>query len=442
MDGRDAQRDESIRAGHDRRRSWPRSSRRSPRTARSPPATPRPSTTARSRVLVGSARAAADLGAPVLGRVVASATVAVEPHRFSVAPVPAIRKVLARAGLAVVGHRRVGDQRGVRRDGALLPARLSRDRPRAGQPARRRDRDRPPARRLGPAGGRRRLPRAAPARAAGTRSRPRASASARVRPWWCTLTDAARIGVTAHRSGWPTTRPSSSRPGAEPAVPRLAATVILMRPAATGLRGLRAASRGHDGVRARHVRLSRRQRRSRPTPTPHRLGRARRRRDWAARMGLPVGTRAGRGLRRRPGALRGGRGPARRRPDRSPQWCGDVSATTGGRPREPTWSPGEHGLHRVVRRGRADAAGGPAGAVGAMAHAGVRAAPLRHLLLPRPDAAPSSTPASRRRGRPHGLAAARPRRCELPMLPPTLHTLRELARYPDIEAVVGAAAAA
>jgi acetyl-CoA acyltransferase len=52
-------------------------------------------------VLVGSARAAEDLGTPALGRVVASATVGVEPHRFSVAPVPAIRKVLARAGLDV-----------------------------------------------------------------------------------------------------------------------------------------------------------------------------------------------------------------------------------------------------------------------------------------------------------------------------------------------------
>jgi acetyl-CoA acetyltransferase family protein len=52
-------------------------------------------------VLVGSSRTAADLGLGVLGRVVASATVAVEPHRFSVAPVPAIRKVLARTGLTV-----------------------------------------------------------------------------------------------------------------------------------------------------------------------------------------------------------------------------------------------------------------------------------------------------------------------------------------------------
>jgi acetyl-CoA acyltransferase len=52
-------------------------------------------------VMVGSERAAADLGASVVGRIVASATVAVEPQRFSVAPVPAIRKALSRAGLSV-----------------------------------------------------------------------------------------------------------------------------------------------------------------------------------------------------------------------------------------------------------------------------------------------------------------------------------------------------
>jgi acetyl-CoA acyltransferase len=51
-------------------------------------------------VLVGSAARAQRLGVPVLGRVVASATVAVEPQRFSVGPVPAIRKVLAKAGLS------------------------------------------------------------------------------------------------------------------------------------------------------------------------------------------------------------------------------------------------------------------------------------------------------------------------------------------------------
>jgi acetyl-CoA acyltransferase len=51
-------------------------------------------------VLVGTARAAEELGAPILGQIVASATVALEPQRFSVAPVPAIRKALARAGLS------------------------------------------------------------------------------------------------------------------------------------------------------------------------------------------------------------------------------------------------------------------------------------------------------------------------------------------------------
>jgi acetyl-CoA acetyltransferase family protein len=51
-------------------------------------------------VLVGSAALAGELETQPLGRVVASATVAVEPHRFSVAPVPAIARVLARAGLS------------------------------------------------------------------------------------------------------------------------------------------------------------------------------------------------------------------------------------------------------------------------------------------------------------------------------------------------------
>jgi acetyl-CoA acyltransferase len=50
-------------------------------------------------VLVGPARLATELGVQPLGRLVASATVAVEPHRFSVAPVPAIARVLGRAGL-------------------------------------------------------------------------------------------------------------------------------------------------------------------------------------------------------------------------------------------------------------------------------------------------------------------------------------------------------
>jgi acetyl-CoA acyltransferase len=51
-------------------------------------------------VLVGGQSTVDMLGAEPIGRVIASATVAVEPHRFTIAPVTAIRKVLARTGLA------------------------------------------------------------------------------------------------------------------------------------------------------------------------------------------------------------------------------------------------------------------------------------------------------------------------------------------------------
>jgi acetyl-CoA acyltransferase len=50
-------------------------------------------------LLVGAQSTVDELGVEPLGTLVASATVAVEPHRFSVAPVPAIAKVLGRAGL-------------------------------------------------------------------------------------------------------------------------------------------------------------------------------------------------------------------------------------------------------------------------------------------------------------------------------------------------------
>jgi acetyl-CoA acyltransferase len=49
---------------------------------------------------VGSRAAADRLGVTPIGRIVASVTVAVGPERFSVAPVPAIEKVLARTGLS------------------------------------------------------------------------------------------------------------------------------------------------------------------------------------------------------------------------------------------------------------------------------------------------------------------------------------------------------
>ncbi len=51
--------------------------------------------------LVGTAAVAERLGVQPLGRIVASRTVAVEPDRFSVAPVPAIEQALRRAGLSV-----------------------------------------------------------------------------------------------------------------------------------------------------------------------------------------------------------------------------------------------------------------------------------------------------------------------------------------------------
>lgn len=50
---------------------------------------------------VGTSAMAEDLGVEPLGRIVASRTVAVEPDRFSIAPVPAIEQALERAGMRV-----------------------------------------------------------------------------------------------------------------------------------------------------------------------------------------------------------------------------------------------------------------------------------------------------------------------------------------------------
>jgi acetyl-CoA acyltransferase len=52
-------------------------------------------------VLVGGAGIVEELGVEPLGQVIASVTVGLAPQRFSVAPVPAIGKVLAKAGLGV-----------------------------------------------------------------------------------------------------------------------------------------------------------------------------------------------------------------------------------------------------------------------------------------------------------------------------------------------------
>ncbi len=50
---------------------------------------------------VGTRHIVDELGVEPLGRIIGSRTVAVEPDRFSVAPVPAIEQALARAGLAI-----------------------------------------------------------------------------------------------------------------------------------------------------------------------------------------------------------------------------------------------------------------------------------------------------------------------------------------------------
>ena len=49
-------------------------------------------------VLVGSAAVAEGLGVTPLGRLAGSALAAVEPHRFTLAPVPAVRRLLGRLG--------------------------------------------------------------------------------------------------------------------------------------------------------------------------------------------------------------------------------------------------------------------------------------------------------------------------------------------------------
>jgi acetyl-CoA acetyltransferase family protein len=52
-------------------------------------------------VLLGNESSAESLGVEPLGRIEGSVTVAVEPDRFSIAPVPAIERLLGRAGLGV-----------------------------------------------------------------------------------------------------------------------------------------------------------------------------------------------------------------------------------------------------------------------------------------------------------------------------------------------------
>ena len=78
---------------------WPRCRRRSAADGTVTAGNSSPLNDGAIACLLGSAEAAAELGVTPLGRLLGSATVGVEPDRFTLAPVPAIEKVLARVGL-------------------------------------------------------------------------------------------------------------------------------------------------------------------------------------------------------------------------------------------------------------------------------------------------------------------------------------------------------
>ncbi len=88
---------------------------------------------------------AAELGKKPLGRILAWATVGVEPSRMGIGPAPAIHAALAKAGMRARGPRPDRDQRGVRRSDPGL-RQGARARRREAQRQRRRHRPRPPAR--------------------------------------------------------------------------------------------------------------------------------------------------------------------------------------------------------------------------------------------------------------------------------------------------------
>ncbi len=96
-------------------------------------------------VVVMSAERAKALGLQPLARFVGFATAGVEPERFGIGPVPAIRKALARAGLCARSDRPDRAQRGLRSPGHRVPARAA-NRPRSAERQRRRHRAGPPTR--------------------------------------------------------------------------------------------------------------------------------------------------------------------------------------------------------------------------------------------------------------------------------------------------------
>ena len=174
----------STRAPTPRSRSWPRSSPRSIRRARSPPATGRRSPTARRAVVVASGERAKQLGVKPLGWFRAFAVAGVPPEIMGIGPVPAVRKLLKQDRPQDRGHRPLRAQRSVRRAGALLRARARR-RPREAQRQRRRHRARPSARRLG--------------HAADAHAAARARAAAGGRYGVVTMCIGGGMGAAAHR---------------------------------------------------------------------------------------------------------------------------------------------------------------------------------------------------------------------------------------------------
>ena len=103
--------------------------------------------------LLAAEDVAHELDLPVAMRLVSYGFAGVDPEVMGVGPVPGDRAGAAQRRSDHRRHRRLRDQRGVRRPGARLPRPLrSRSRQRPDQPVRRRDRPRPPAGQLrGPA---------------------------------------------------------------------------------------------------------------------------------------------------------------------------------------------------------------------------------------------------------------------------------------------------
>ena len=178
------ERDEGIRADTVAREARQAQARLPSRTARSPPATPRRSTTAPRAVLLGDEAAPRPLGREPLARIVAPRRrTASTPTSSASRPVEAANQALERAGIGWDDVDVVELNEAFASQSLACLAELARARPREGQPQRRRDRDRPPARRLRRAHPRHARPRAARAAAAATASPRSASASARAWPW-------------------------------------------------------------------------------------------------------------------------------------------------------------------------------------------------------------------------------------------------------------------